>query len=353
MEQYPKIIESESTRHHTSKQPLSEPIKEVPSMYLGIDISMNQLDCYRCVDGKGYHHRFANSEEGQQALMNWLGADTYHVVMEATGVYWPGCALVLHEAGHQASVVNPAQVKLFAKSLLRRGKTDQMDAELLHLYGERMVPKAWLPTEEVYDTLKLLTREREDLVKQCTMVKNQRHAHTHRHRCPDTLLTLLDERLALLQKHIQQLDSMMEDLCQEHLPEAFASLRSIPGVGLITACVLLGECEGFTHATSPKQVTSFVGMNPAPNQSGSFRGHTPISKIGSPLVRKTLYLATLQAAQHSVFKAFYERLLAKGKPNKVARIAVARKLLVIAVTLVQKQLRFDPQFHDKTDLQRP
>ena len=112
-------------------------------MHLGIDISKDSLDCFKLAEKSA--KRFNNDARGIEALVAWLGADTdLHVVMEATGVYWQACAFALFEQGVKLSVVNPAQVKYFARSCLRRGKTDSMDAELLAHYAQKMQPGSQL-----------------------------------------------------------------------------------------------------------------------------------------------------------------------------------------------------------------
>ena len=111
-------------------------------MYLGIDVSKDSLDCFKLVETSA-DKQFKNDKQGVNKLLDWLGHDDCHVVMEATGVYWQRCAFALHEKGIRLSVVNPAQVKYFAQSTLRRGKTDNMDACLLANYAATMQPELW------------------------------------------------------------------------------------------------------------------------------------------------------------------------------------------------------------------
>ena len=301
-------------------------------MHLGIDISKDSLDCYRLTEKSA--KRFSNDERSTGALVSWLGTDTeLHVVMEATGVYWRACAFALYQQGVKVSVVNPAQVKYFARSHLRRGKTDSMDAELLAHYAQTMQPEPWQPASLCFEELKLLVRERDDLVTQLGQLRNQLHAHQHRQHCPDTLLNLLRERIKLLKAQREALDQAIAQHCEKTCSNVYESLRSVPGIGPVAASVLLAEAAGLDTFEHPKQLTAFAGISPAPNQSGAFIGHSSISKIGNPRIRKAFYMAALQAERHSVFKNLYERLIKKGKKPKVALIAVARKLLVIAFAL--------------------
>lgn len=316
-------------------------------MVLGIDVSKDFLDCYQLIAGNAAHKRVENSERGIKALLDWLERDV-HVVMEATGVYWQSCAFALHQQGVKVSVVNPAGVKHFARATLRRGKTDSMDAELLALYAQQMQPALWSPPRAVYAELQLLVRERDDVVDQVRQMQNQQHAHQHRYTCSDTLLKLLDERISLLKTQLKTLEQSILRLCKQQLSEPYQSLRSVPGIGAVTASVLLAETAGLENFEHPKQLTAYAGIAPAPNQSGSFVGRSSISKVGNPRIRQACYMAALQARRYGVFKSFYERLLRKGKAPKVALVAVARKLLVIAFTLVKSNQRFDPNRLCKT-----
>lgn len=315
-------------------------------MYLGIDISKDSLDCYKLTERSA--KRFSNDEQGVEALVPWLGTDTeLHVVMEATGVYWQACAFALYQQGVKVSVVNPAQVKYFARSHLRRGKTDRMDAELLAHYAQTMQPERWQPASPCFEELKLLVRERDDIVTQLGQLYNQLHAHQHRQHCPDTLLDLLTQRIKLLKAQRKSLDQAISEHCEQTCADVYTCLRSVPGIGSVAASVLLAEAAGLNTFEHPKQLTAFAGISPAPNQSGTFTGHSSISKIGNSRIRKAFYMAALQAKRHSVFKNLYERLIKKGKKPKVALIAVARKLLVIAFALVKSNQRFDPNHLSK------
>ena len=317
-------------------------------MHLGIDISKDSLDCYKLAERSA--KRFSNDERGIEALVSWLGAfSEWHIVMEATGVYWQACAFALFEQGVKVSVVNPAQVKYFARSHLRRGKTDSMDAELLAQYAQTMQPERWQPTSTSDEELKLLVRERDDIVNQLGQLRNQLHAHQHRRYCPNTLLNLLRERIKLLKAQRKSLDQAISEHCEQMSADAYESLRSVPGIGPVAASVLLAETAGLQTFEHPKQLTAFAGISPAPNQSGTFIGHASISKIGNPRIRKAFYMAALQAKRHSVFKDLYERLIKKGKKPKVALIAVARKLLVIAFALIKSKQLFDPSHLSKSE----
>ena len=310
-------------------------------MHLGIDISKDNLDCHKLNANISEAKQFKNTSKGIQALINWID-DGSHVVMEATGVYWENCAIALHEATIAMSVINPAQIKRFGQSKLIRGKTDKMDAKLIAEYAQYMHPRLWTPPAKCYQDLKILVRERESIVAQLSQMKNQHHAHQHRATLPDDLLELSQNRIELFQLQIKTLDKQISELCKEDLGDTYAVLQTIPGIGPVTASVLLAETQGLEQFHDAKQLTAFAGIAPAPNQSGNSKRRSPISKIGNKRIRKVFYLAALQASRHSIFKDLYLRICKRSNSKKLALIAVARKLLVIAFTLAKSKQAFNP-----------
>ena len=149
---------------------------------LGIDVGKSELCAYLLPSGASA--TVPNSSQGFSKLLSWAAQhrsphDELHVVMEATGVYWEACAAHCHATGDRVSVENPAKIKFFARSLLRRGKTDGMDAEIIARYGLTMRPAAWQPPRSELAELKLLVREREALLVSLTQERNRRHALEH------------------------------------------------------------------------------------------------------------------------------------------------------------------------------
>lgn len=197
---------------------------------------------------------------------------------------------------------------------------------------------------EGYQRLQLLVRERDDLVDQRRKEENRLHAHHHRVVPPEALVQLAHQRIAFLTQQVKQLETLIHDLCnEEDLRNSFAVLSSVPGIGPVTASVLLAETQGFSGFKHVKQVTAYAGIAPAPFQSGAYTGRTRISKVGNARLRQALYMAALQASrQAGVFKNLFDRLIAKNKPRKLALIAVARKILVVAFTLIKRQQTFNP-----------
>lgn len=321
--------------------------------YLGIDISKDTLDVHVLRTGK--HKPFSNNPKGFKEFEHWLKkqklcfTDT-HLVMEATGVYWEKSAHWLYQQGATLSVVNPASVKYFAKSELRRGKTDKLDAQLLALYVSRMQPRLWQPESKAIQELKLLTREREDLIKERTAEKNRLHAHNNRELISKVVLKLCQARLKMIKSQITELDKAIKKLLlNDELKAITERLISMPGIALTTAAVLLAETSGMNFNTA-KQLTAYAGISPEPNQSGKRVGYSSISKTGNARIRRALYMSALTASSKGHFKTFYQRLLKNNKAPKSAMTAVARKLLVTAFALIQSKQLYNPDYLCKKKL---
>lgn len=215
-----------------------------------------------------------------------------------------------HDLGCTVSVVNPAQIKFFAKSTLRRGKTDAMDAEIIARFGLIMQPSAWQPPSPALVQIKQLVRERE----------------------------------ALLREHLREGNHLM--VIEAAIKEAFACevalqaqrdlLLTIPGFGFVSAATVLAETNGFATLADGHQVAAYAGLAPAPNQSGLSNRRGSISKVGNARLRRIAYLAALGASRsHSPFQTFYRSLRERGKPPKVALVALARKLLRVGLAVVK------------------
>lgn len=295
-----------------------------------------------------------NDAAGWQALIAALTARgslpaATLVVMEATGAYWQGLATALHRAGWGVSVVSPASVRDHARSRHRRAKTDALDAALLVDYARRQSPARWSPPPADIAALQLLLRQRDDLVAMRTQTRNRQHALAQ---LPGlsaevaaplgAVARVIDEQIAALDAAIKQRAAATVSLAQE-----VARLQTIAGVGLLTAAVVLTEIQPVRGNMTARQVVAYAGLDPAPRESGtSVRGAGHVSKAGNARLRRAVYMAAVTAARcNPVFKRFYAGLLARGKRKRVALVAVARKVLVVMVTLLIHERDFDPDWH--------
>ena len=270
------------------------------------------------------------------------------LVLEATGTYWVGAATALSAAGWPVAVVSPASAKAYGRARLRRAKTDAVDAAVLAAYGRDLRPSPWAPPPAEVAELQLLLRERDDLVAMRTQVTNRRHALAQLPARPPEAAGPLAAVLATLEEQIAALEAAIKrrvGAATAALAEDLARLDGIKGVGLLTAAIVLTELAALLAAGgTPAQAVAHAGLDPAPRQSGtSARGAGHISKAGNARLRQALYMAALAAIRSNrPLQAFYRRLVARGKLKKVALVAVARKLLVLMVTLLQRRRDWEP-----------
>ena len=296
--------------------------------------------------------KFDNSINGFANLFNWLSklnicSQSSLIVMEATGVYWERLAFYCVEKENiNVSVVNPKQIKHFAHTNLRRSKTDPLDADLIAHFGIALKPSIWNPPHPILEELKQISRERDSLVKMLTEERNRLHAI--KSSANPSPVTLKSHRAIIkyLEKQIKKLEKAINDKFDNNsgLREKKELLKTIPGIGDISAAVLLTETNEFSTFTDPKQLSAYAGISPSQHESGSsVHKKIKISKVGNSKIRSTLYLSSLSCIRsNSPFKKFYERLREKGKPAKVALIAVARKLLHVVFAIIKSGKAFDP-----------
>lgn len=320
------------------------------TVYVGVDIACASAQvAWLLEDGTTGQQSIQQSPEGQLALIRQLQqlapAEQTRVVMEATGNYWLALALALHEAGVEVSVLNPSQAKHFAKVCLKRAKSDPVDAALLAQFAQRMQPARWNPPPAICAQLQQVLTRRQQVVDMHTAELNHLHALRHLPGALPSILTEVQDHLALLSARINTLNQQLEQLVsgQHEWHTAFRHLCSIPGVGTLGAATLLTATHCFARCETPEQAAAFAGLVPYVRQSGSsLRAQAHIGG-GEPHLRHVLYMCALAAVRCTPgLRLFYQRLLAQGKAKKVALCAVARKLVHIAWALVVHDCDFDP-----------
>jgi transposase len=324
-------------------------------LFVGIDIAAATFTGSISTGSRAPTRPFtlSQSPEGFATLIARLQADGVPpaatlVVMEATGSYWITLATTLHAAGFAVSVINPAQAHHFAKALLKRAKTDAIDAQTLAQLAAVLQPVAWTPPPAVYYELQQRLVQRDALLHLRQQVRNQLHALVQGPVVVAAVRARMEALIATLSAQIAEVESELRGaLAQDAAWEAAAArLESINGIGLLTAAWILVTTLKFTTCATANEATSYAGLAPNQRQSGtSVQGRAQIGHTGTARLRTALYLATLQAAQtNPAIKTFYDRLRAAGKPAKVARCAAARKLLHQAFAVVTKEQLFDPSY---------
>lgn len=302
--------------------------------YVGIDVSKARLDVAILTTGGGWS--VANNETGVNSLIVRLGRATLgRIVVEATGGLERLLVTRLSEAGMPVSLVNPKQVRHFARGLGRRAKTDQIDALVLARFGQVTQPILYIKPTDQEEELSALVERRHQLIDTLTAEKNR--LGTARRAARESLEThirWLEEEVEALRQQIEALVRQSEEL--KHKSEI---LQSAPGVGQITTATLLAMLPELGRINR-KQIAALVGVAPFNHDSGSIRGVRYCSG-GRAIVRTLLYMATLSAIRHNpLIRDFYARLKDQGKPSKVALVACMRKFLTILNAMIRDDKRW-------------
>lgn len=324
--------------------------------YVGIDISFKTATiAWQCTpDAKPTVIEVQQTSKAYKQLIKQLKTlalpHHVHVVMEATGMK---IAYALFEARFIVSVVNPIQPKNFAKMRLQRAKTDAIDAVMLMDFAEFYQPDPWTPPPAICETLRHYLTYRTQLIDIRTTVKSQRHAFEQNPNTTAHLLASMNDHIDRLDAEIDLLTTEIDDLLSQDPEWAQASdyLKSIPGIGTLSTAWLLVATHCFARCETPQQAASFAGLAPHPKDSGDQYGHCSVGGTGHQALRNTLYMASASVSRFNpVLKPYYDQLVARGKPKKVVRCAVARKLIHIAWACVTKQRNFDPDFAKKKQI---
>ena len=320
---------------------------------VGVDIAAQSAVVTETADGRqfGKAVEVEQTEAGWNQLMRTLQQRECKpgqtlVVMEATGTYWMQLAVFVHGAGYAVSVVNPADVKRFGQLRHQFAKTDALDARLLAAYGFTIQPEPWSPPPAIYEELVQRLNERDAVVHMLTQERNRFHALARRPAHVSDVQQRAQVRMTMLREQLHEIDQYLQrTLISNHAwAEAAKRLLTITGVGIVTAAWLLVGTLAFSACASPQQAAAYAGVVPMPRQSGSsLRAAPHIHPASHARLRTALFAASLSAARYNtLLRPFYQKLRAAGKPVKVARIAVARKLIHIAWAVVTKHTDFDP-----------
>ena len=313
---------------------------------LGIDVSKDRLDVEIAVCGKPRSKYFANSPDGWRQLLAWLKElkiKRVHACLEATGRYSLGIALALWEAGHIVSIVNPAQIRDFARTKLGRNKTDAVDAGHIRGYAEIFKPQPWTPPSPAMRRLGELQTIRAGIVSSLTEWKNRCGSGL----ADDTALALVKATITHFAAQLAEVDKAIAQTIDNDrdLSAKRDLLLSISGVGEVLAGLVLSELPGTDILRSGTQAVAYVGLNPRSHRSGSSIDRpTRISKIGNATLRNALYMPALSAMQHNpVVAALAKRLKAQGRlKGKQIAVAAMRKLLVLCFGVLKSGKLFDP-----------
>lgn len=291
---------------------------------IGIDVASREL--VLCADQVT---RLANTPAAVRAFLRALPAGAL-LVCEATGGYERTLVAEAQALGQPIHVANPRRVRDFARSLGRLEKTDPVDAEVIRRYGEALRPAPTPPVPLAQAQLRELVDLRHDLGEEQTRWSNRLAHTTH------VSQALIHRRLRALARELAAVERQIEQHLGAHptLQDKIQTLCLVPGVGLTTAAVVLAHLAELGRLNR-RQAAKLAGLAPLNHDSGAQRGQAHIAH-GRAALRKALYCAAVVAARwHDELRPFYQRLRARGKPAKVALVAVARKLLLILNALLK------------------
>jgi len=296
--------------------------------YIGIDISKDSF-VVAYPRKSGYTTKtFMNDTKGVRSFITSLPEDC-HCVMEATGNYSMLLLYLLQQAGIPTSMENPQKIKHFSRAMMTVTKTDEIDAKLIAMYGEKMNPAPYkIPSESIM----LLKQKRtvlRQLKKQLTAMTNLQHSLSVLPKQDPTAKVATEQTIKFLRKQISKLEEEITNLSNKEFKRQMELLTSIKGIGESIASALITATGGFANFSSAKQISRFLGLCPTYQQSGTsvnVKGH--INRNGDSHLRGQLYIVAMASIRcNTACRETYERLCDRGKPGKVALIAVANKLI--------------------------
>ena len=303
--------------------------KTKQNINVGVDTGKFQLDIYiRPLD---IYFTVSNDEKGiKEAVKTIKKYKPERIVIEATGRLEMPFILACANASLPFTIANPIHVKRFAGAIGQRAKTDKLDAQLIAHYSEAIKPKLSHLKPDTMQAMSDLVTRRNQLLTMQTMEKNRLKI------MPKALAMTIKPVLTLFKNQINKIEDKIVKLiesCPEYQSKNMI-LQSMTGIGKIAAASIISNLPELGYINS-KQASSLIGVAPMNRESGRYKGHRKIQG-GRPQVRTVLYMAMMSAMQSNpVFKATYQRLVAAGKPKKVAIIACIRKMIVILNSMLR------------------
>jgi transposase len=315
---------------------------------LGIDIAQLSFVAALWLEQRSLGQRqFENHAGGFRKLRRWLqshGVASVTVGLESTNTYAEALAHWLHAAGHRVYLLNPERTACYARCRGQRNKTDPVDAVTIAAFVAEHAGTPWQPPSPEQKTLRSLTRTRAQLVEYRKKLGNQLKtadplAQTHL----KTVLQAVNRQLLALARDLAQ-----HLRAHPVLGEQVRRLRTVKGVGLITAAITLAELPPITPQSDPRALCAWAGLTPRRHQSGKTERPAHLSRKGNVHLRQALFMPALVAKKHNpLLRDLALRLAAKGKRPGAILGAIAHKLLRILVGLLRSNSDFDPNWSFK------
>ena len=306
---------------------------------VGVDTGKTQLDIY--IRPLGIYFVVSNDESGiKEAIIEIKKHKVTRVVIEATGRLEQPFIMACAKAKVPFVVANPIRIKRFAGVINQKAKTDKLDAQLIAHYAEMVKPElSKLKPEDIRLMSDLLSRRRQ-LMDMQTMEKNRLQI------MPKEITSSIKPVLTMMKNQLEKIDKKLHKLiesCDEYKIKNDI-IQSVPGVGKVVAFNLISEMPELGYINN-KEAASLVGVAPFNRESGSYKGKRMI-RGGRSQIRTAMYMAMMSAIQcNPTFKTLYQRLVAVGKPKKVAIIACIRKLVITLNSMVRDGVFWDPKMN--------
>jgi transposase len=316
--------------------------------YYGIDVSKDKLQVatHNAQSSTWQDLEIENKIATIDDFLSSIDLSESHFIYEYTGTYCHRLTYCLELRGVKLSILSPTQSKGFSQSLKSTTKTDKSDARMLCLYGQKMNPDitqiqdvSLHQKRQKYNYLQSLKTDRQAF-------ENRKHALLFDPRLAKSVLDSIENVLATFDQEIQVLQDEIFTIDDEQNQQLHDLMTTVVGIGPASATAIIVATNGFSNFENVKQVGKFLGICPSDNRSGSsVFGKQSIVKSGNGFVRTTLYMAARSAKKYNTAcKELYDRLRAKGKPHKVAMMAVVYKLVKQVFAVVKNNKAFDNNF---------
>lgn len=341
-------------------------MRKVVKQVAGIDVAQKELvvTLGRMLDDFSIelfsYKVFKNNDSGVKLLVDWVNKLTdYEVpvryVMEATGVYHQKLAYYLVDNGCEISIVLPNKISNYIRTLELKTITDKSCSQAIAQFGlERKLDK-WAKPKSIYKELQQLTRERDQIVQERSVIKNQIHAEKTESEPNQKSLERMQARIRFLNSQEKEIKADITDIVSKDpdLKQVINNITTIPGVGELTAVIVLAESNGFELIRNKSQLSSYAGLDVKEKQSGtSVKGKPRISKKGNRNLRKSMHLPSLTAVKWDEnFKNIYARLISKNGIKMKALVAVQRKILELIYILFKNETVYDKEYITKNSAQ--
>ena len=341
-------------------------MRKVVKQVAGIDVAQKELvvTLGRMLDDFSIelfsYKVFKNNDSGVKLLVDWVNKLTdYEVpvryVMEATGVYHQKFAYYLVDNGCEISIVLPNKISNYIRTLELKTITDKTCSQAIAQFGlERKLDK-WTKPKSIYKELQQLTRERDQIVQERSVIKNQIHAEKTESEPNQKSLERMQARIRFLNSQEKEIKADITDIVSKDsdLKQVINNITTIPGVGELTAAIVLAETNGFELIRNKSQLSSYAGLDVKEKQSGtSVKGKPRISKKGNRNLRKSMHLPSLTAVKwDDNFKNIYAKLISKNGIKMKALVAVQRKILELIYILFKNETVYDKEYITKNSVQ--